>query len=1015
MDACTGSLRPEPPPIVKTEESFEGPANIADFNPVNPAQNAHVLSTGEVGLFGATSNKTAVDLGNVKQEEHNTTMPDTDYSYIRGDSCLENLETGVAEGLKALEPLKLLLQKYPRRQLENQWLRDVKNLKIKSKPIPVIIGVVGSTGAGKSSLINAVLDEECLVPTNCMRACTAVITEISFNHGPGKYRAAIEFISPAEWERELKLIFDEIRIQGGEGQYQDDSDVAIAIAKVEAVYPGVKDIMASSIEELMKHDNVRNLLGKTTEFTEDDPSRFHTGLQEYVDSKNKARRKNTKGKGGNSEKDHREKLSLGSKTEEPRMEFWPLVRVVRLYTKAPALATGAVIVDLPGLQDSNAARGAVAARYIEKCSFLWIAAPITRAVDDKTAKKLLSNTFKRQIQMDGSFNNVSFICTKTDDINVTEMEQFLDPDEIMGGTYEDSDDPEIIPRLEEALQTLKDERNKIDESVDQLVDEMYQLESTFNSFISHGSPLKRKKDDDTFLPCTEQSFPRTNANDLPESSQNDGEIDRIGAEGQAAALAKQKWREAFDTRKRLMHRKREVRLEVENVTRQLKAASEDKQKKHDDHGLRCILERNKLAKSQIRRDYANGVQQLDRAHDEFDPAVSPRDYDDVANRLPVFCVSSRAYQKLQGRFQRDGSMKSFKHIEATEVPALQAHCNGLAAEKRKATCRTFLNGLEQLLNSLDIFCSSGGLAELCEDQKKSNLEFIQARLDTLENQIEELGREVVAAMIKAVNDNVFDKLGLASAQACSKANDAVDKWNRPQKDGGLAYNTYQAICKRQGNFWENHWNLDLTEPMMEIIACGWETAFSRLLPQMLVQFAESSSAITTAFHAGVEAHFSAEFGPTAWMQKLKVQLKTYDASFHEISASGNTLLKESHKASNRAFAPVIAGALEEAYNECTEQSGKGVLVRMKQIMAQNVEDLRHSMFDDSAEHVKSQLEEGLASVRDTVVTESEDIFSKIASDYKNTFEQSLSEKEKELNKAMAAMLLTLAVFRTPNP
>jgi len=39
----------------------------------------------------------------------------------------------------------------------------------------------------------------------------------------------------------------------------------------------------------------------------------------------------------------------------------PLIEVVRIYTKADALSTGAVIVDLPGVHDSNAARAAVAA------------------------------------------------------------------------------------------------------------------------------------------------------------------------------------------------------------------------------------------------------------------------------------------------------------------------------------------------------------------------------------------------------------------------------------------------------------------------------------------------------------------------------------------------------------------------------------------------------------------------------------------------------------------------------
>lgn len=72
--------------------------------------------------------------------------------------------------------------------------------------------------------------------------------------------------------------------------------------------------------------------------------------------------------------------------------------------KSPALSTGAVIVDLPGVHDSNAARAAVAENYMKQCTGLWIVAPINRAVDDKAAKSLLGESFKRQLKMDGGFS-----------------------------------------------------------------------------------------------------------------------------------------------------------------------------------------------------------------------------------------------------------------------------------------------------------------------------------------------------------------------------------------------------------------------------------------------------------------------------------------------------------------------------------------------------------------------------------------------------------------------------------
>lgn len=43
------------------------------------------------------------------------------------------------------------------------WLKSVTGLEARAKPPRTVVGVVGNTGAGKSSVINALLDEERLV------------------------------------------------------------------------------------------------------------------------------------------------------------------------------------------------------------------------------------------------------------------------------------------------------------------------------------------------------------------------------------------------------------------------------------------------------------------------------------------------------------------------------------------------------------------------------------------------------------------------------------------------------------------------------------------------------------------------------------------------------------------------------------------------------------------------------------------------------------------------------------
>lgn len=85
---------------------------------------------------------------------------------------------------------------------------------------------------------------------------------------------------------------------------------------------------------------------------------------------------------------------------------------------------------------------------MKSCSSLWIVAPITRAVDDKTAKSLLGDTFKRQLKFDGTYSAVTFICSKTDDISVIEAAESLDIDEVSASWTE-------AEALQESIQPLE--------------------------------------------------------------------------------------------------------------------------------------------------------------------------------------------------------------------------------------------------------------------------------------------------------------------------------------------------------------------------------------------------------------------------------------------------------------------------------------------------------------------------------------------------------------------------------
>lgn len=59
----------------------------------------------------------------------------------------------------------------------------------------VVVGVFGRSGAGKSSLMNAILGVKTLLPSGTVGACTSVIIQVEANMTDSNYVAEIDFIS----------------------------------------------------------------------------------------------------------------------------------------------------------------------------------------------------------------------------------------------------------------------------------------------------------------------------------------------------------------------------------------------------------------------------------------------------------------------------------------------------------------------------------------------------------------------------------------------------------------------------------------------------------------------------------------------------------------------------------------------------------------------------------------------------------------------------------------------------
>lgn len=670
---------------------------------------------------------------------------------------LEILEEAVRTGTQLLDALtKPLVHKAAMVVDAVQWIEQIEKVKRQIVRTKTIVGVVGNTGAGKSSVINALLDEERLVPTNCMRACTAVITEISYNDEVTPYRAEIEFIERADWERELRILFQDLLGEGGQiardATSNEDSEAGVAYAKIRAVYPDMvrEQIENSSIEVLMNHSNV-SVLGKSRRINENNSLVFYRKLQAIIDSKEK------------SDKKKKERRPKGVPPPPKEPAYWPLIKVVRLYIKAPALSTGAVVVDLPGVHDSNAARAKVAENYMKQCTGLWIVAPINRAVDDKAAKSLLGESFKRQLKMDACFSTVTFICSKTDDISIMEAQDSL-------GLEQDFEDFELqcqdyrkeTKRIKAEIEDIKSAKKDIDAAVENAINDLeiwealkddaeggktvFPLRAPTGGKRKRGSqktPKKCKKRRIQGSESDSEGSASDFVDDNEEEDASDSEsVDNNNFEGAPLSLEdiNAKLAELKVTRRNARQQKSTIDEQMKPLSVELAEIEKRIDAIEVEERAICIAGRNEYSKGAIQQDFAAGIKELDQEIAEegdaanFNPELDVRDYDEVARSLPVFCVSARAYQRLMGRLRQESDVPGFKSIQDTEMPQLQEHCKRLTVAGRTNACNQFLATLSQLLNSLALWAANDGTgANQTLEQKTREDRLLQQQLKSLES------------------------------------------------------------------------------------------------------------------------------------------------------------------------------------------------------------------------------------------------------------------------------------------
>lgn len=616
---------------------------------------------------------------------------------------------------------------------ENPWASQVLAAKAKETGDEHIVGIIGATGSGKSALLNAILDEECLVPTSCMQACTAAVIEVAYNRSSHHdYRAIIEFVSRESWHAEMSILVKDTTSSAAEDFKDDTSEAAIALAKLSAVYPDInqKSLANICVDELIERPGLE-ILGTCLEIVAADGFELYTALRKYVESKEKScalfgSKQNTS---------HRNSHDI---------EYWPLIRKVRIFTKAAVLKTGVVLVDLPGVADVNAARGSIAREYLPNCASLWIVVPIIRAVDDQVGRYLLGEQFKRQLRRDGALNRVAFICSKSDLGFVRELKGKFASDEIFQAQIEkiDADRKRFATHKTEVTSIINKMKRSIRTTSDQIIFlqsehdtytkllEMAKrgrlvyppiLRGTKRAITATRAPARKRLILETLLSSLDsqsqsQSQSVRDGGDMTDTESSDiGEqhissTNDIEQDTSQPAMKTTDLQNKSDTILRSIHELQKKRDNCEKDMAQQKARLEEivslfAEQEWD----ACVRARNRYVSKHLKSDFKLGIRDLERADAEeevdFDPQAELVESTEQQMDLPVFCTASQSFQQLRRRFEDETISGRLTNLDQTGIPELMRYCIDIGAKEIVATRAVYTNAVSQLLTSVRFWLS----------------------------------------------------------------------------------------------------------------------------------------------------------------------------------------------------------------------------------------------------------------------------------------------------------------------
>ncbi|KAN0112190.1 hypothetical protein V8E51_005141 [Hyaloscypha variabilis] len=773
--------------------------------------------------------------------------------------------------------------------------KEIATIKKGMRECEVLIGLLGETGTGKTTCISSLIQSGVL-PRNEEAASTAVVVEIRYNHDedPSRpFRAEIEGVKKAEFVREVEALFED-KQQWDMGA--DDEDVEYhteawnrmteIIAKIKALYPSLEtphDLSKTSAKELLSKQHVVDMLDSNETLWGKEETAFARDVRKYIEA------------------------NAAKEGSEKSVSLWPLVKVVRIYLKSEFLKYGIVLVDLPGLGDTSAARVAVAENYRKNLKGTLVCAAAPRAGEDHDANELLMTVEQsRKLKYDGIYTieSLFFVITQIDRLfnyrqYIEDHKEKLEDASAADLKIVDSNKREIAER-KKALRKREATKSKMEEN-------LQNMQNSYDSLAAKKAGAKKRK---------------------RESSEEDKERDKKQRD------LKKKLSRQTDLICKAGNELYEINTEMQRLEKEL-FLSEGRLRRL------CIQNRAQVHDSKISAEFEKGRRMM-----------TGNDEEGFEKPLKVFSISAESYTLIVNGEREEALKKGFSTTADTGIPQLKDAILSMTWPVRQQNAHLFNMEVNRFLTRMRMWSMDSSSEYKMSDEERSGLETrLNAQIHILEQKVSQLHIDTKCKMLQSVQEGIYEHLPTIAMEASKIAmKDLVrGAWT------GLHFSTHRAINKRHGVWttadkqnknskkgsWTTvrkatkkisyDWNEELAGVYLDLLIKHWNNTFHTHYLELLECYDKQVDGLIPEF---VDALLvSADGMPQNIQQALESLRETLlgvrcilKSAAADIFHGINNAAKNAH----RMIKPEAKSSWESAYETCGATRGKDMWASNKE-------------------------------------------------------------------------------------